>query len=960
MRYWETCVILVTMAFGSSGARAGVIPAQRVAEWSLAGYPGEVPRPSTQADVMDFGAVGDGVANDQPAIVAAIASLGGEPGVVFLPPGNYRITSTISLPSGVVLRGAGAADSWIRCDPPNSGTTCIAVNGSVSGDWQAVTAGYSKDSQALTVSDGTAFSQGDWALIRQQNGSWDTKPIEWADNAVGQLFRVASVAGDVLSLDRPLRIDYDPALSPEIVRLNPKNHVGIEDLGIERASDPTTSSGYNINFYLAVDSWAKGIESDKSIGSHMMIRTSANVEVTGSHFHHAYTYDGSGTRGYGVTMSNSTSDCLVEGNIFDHLRHAMMVKVGCNGNVWAYNFSRDPYRSETFNDFAGDISLHGHYSFANLFEGNIVANIIIDQYWGASGPYNTFFRNRAEWYGIIITPDSSLTNDQNFVGNEVTKGKSNFLLGIYYTLYYGILGTGHFEHGNNVDGTLEPAGTGDLADLSYYRDEAGDFCEMAPNWPSIGVPNGLDSGTNRARQRWDAGGPMIYREIRVETGPNVTLDEGDMAVLAGEASGGTGPLTVLWTPPEGLDDPQSLTPQAGPMVTTTYTLTATDANGCQRTGTVEVTVNGVDECLEGTDTCDPNATCTDVPGGYECECLPGFVGDGWTCQLLCETVDCDDGDACTVDTCDPILGCQHAPVDCDDGSSCTEDTCDPLQGCQYVPVDCDDGDICTDDLCDPVQGCLHESVTCGCCGPCEEEVCDQIEGLGCVPLPVPGDGDPCTIDLCDPATGDFLYPAVECDDGDVCTVEACVQGLCEVIETVEGCCNSHEDCEEWEACDLDEHVCYEDVPEPVADTVEPVPDEGPDVPVPDDDGDMPLPDDGPDGFVADEGEDIPVPDCTVSDGEQPWPDPTHDPGHDVGEPEVWEETVTPVPDVPGGEDSPNGPDVATADLSVSVPESGEGPPGGGCQVTGRPMPVPEILLLLLVLFFLIGPIRTKT
>lgn len=45
----------------------------------------------------------------------------------------------------------------------------------------------------------------------------------------------------------------------------------------------------------------------------------------------------------------------------------------------------------------------------------------------------------------------------------------------------------------------------------------------------------------------------------------------------------------------------------------------------------------VDECADGTATCDSNATCTNTPGSYECDCLPGFV---WNAALnVCEDID---------------------------------------------------------------------------------------------------------------------------------------------------------------------------------------------------------------------------------------------------------------------------------------------------------------------------------
>lgn len=39
----------------------------------------------------------------------------------------------------------------------------------------------------------------------------------------------------------------------------------------------------------------------------------------------------------------------------------------------------------------------------------------------------------------------------------------------------------------------------------------------------------------------------------------------------------------------------------------------------------------IDECAEALDDCDVNATCTNTPGSFECECDPGFHGDGTSC-----------------------------------------------------------------------------------------------------------------------------------------------------------------------------------------------------------------------------------------------------------------------------------------------------------------------------------------
>lgn len=55
------------------------------------------------------------------------------------------------------------------------------------------------------------------------------------------------------------------------------------------------------------------------------------------------------------------------------------------------------YAQRNYSDDGWDktyISVHGHYPFMNLFEGNIVGRAGLADYWGASGPGNTLFRNR--------------------------------------------------------------------------------------------------------------------------------------------------------------------------------------------------------------------------------------------------------------------------------------------------------------------------------------------------------------------------------------------------------------------------------------------------------------------------------------------------------------------------------------------------------------------------------------
>jgi hypothetical protein len=89
-------------------------------------------------------------------------------------------------------------------------------------------------------------------------------------------------------------------------------------------------------------------------------------------------------------------------------------------------------------------------------------------------------------------------------------------------------------------------------------------------------------------------------------------------------------------------------------------------------------------------------------------------------------------------------------VICDDGNACTDDSCDTLLGCQFTNDDtnaCSDGSLCTTDAC--VGGTCIGTPT---------VFCDDL--------------NQCTVDACNPASGLCEYaptPGLSCDDGDACT-----------------------------------------------------------------------------------------------------------------------------------------------------------------------------------------------
>jgi len=99
----------------------------------------------------------------------------------------------------------------------------------------------------------------------------------------------------------------------------------------------------------------------------------------------------------------------------------------------------------------------------------------------------------------------------------------------------------------------------------------------------------------------DNNGCTATATVTVNVAPDLTAvattDDGtigtcptSVAHLDVTASGGEPGYTYLWSPVAGLSDPNSKTPTAKPAATTTYTVTVTDANGCQTTAGVVVNV----------------------------------------------------------------------------------------------------------------------------------------------------------------------------------------------------------------------------------------------------------------------------------------------------------------------------------------------------------------------------------
>jgi hypothetical protein len=501
-------LVLAPLLLGQRSVAQGggfSLPQQSI-EWARAGFPGNIPDVTTNViNVQDYGATGDGSTDDAAAIQAAINSAL-NPAVVFLPAGRYRIQSRLTLKSGIVLRGAGYKLTHLECF--NSGG-CINLAGSATGNFVNIQSGLAKGSTQITVSDTASFTVGRGGEILQD----DLAPpaASWGENYVAQMVKIVAINGNTLTIDPPLHTDYTTSANPRIRPIRYIEQVGIEDLHLKRL-DSGSEGESNIAITLATDCWIRRIESEWSEKYHFSIAQSLNLEIRDSYIHHAY-YRGDGGQGYGVSLGRRVTSVLVENNIFNELRHAMIVQIGVNGCVFGYNYAQKNYSDDGWDKTA--IALHGHYPFMNLFESNIVGWAGLDNVWGPNGPENTLFRNRVvgtdkhqefgQYRGIWL---QGFRGSQYIVGNEINTIGSQTMEqdGVYIPSDANGDPADVMIHGNNIRGVVTwlPSIPDHTLPASLYLTSKPSFYGDL-NWPSIGGDQPFGQGKIPALVRWETG-----------------------------------------------------------------------------------------------------------------------------------------------------------------------------------------------------------------------------------------------------------------------------------------------------------------------------------------------------------------------------------------------------------------------------------------------------------------------
>lgn len=383
-------LLLALSLHGQAQVWAPILDPSRAIDWSNTGVGGIPPRTTNCANLSSSATLSQ--------INSALASCpSGQ--TVALAAGTYQIAGTITIPSNVTLRGAGA-DQTILNAKGSGGNVISLGSGTVAYNPVSITSGATSGSTSIAVNSASGISVGEYLAISETNNSSYVSAsgsegnCTWCDGgwasgnrARGQIVAVTGVSGTTITIAPGLYGGYTN--SPTAVPFNmAATYAGVEDLQVY-----ANNTGYNANFGMSECAycWIKGVESNYADGDHVEVYYGFRDEIRDSYFSNAYLHT-PGTHDSDIQIALKTSASLIENNIVERTHEAIMLEWGAAGNVVAYNYTMGEFDSGSTNVVIGGIDFHGAHPQFNLLEGNVVTEIYADSIWGTSSD-TTAYRN---------------------------------------------------------------------------------------------------------------------------------------------------------------------------------------------------------------------------------------------------------------------------------------------------------------------------------------------------------------------------------------------------------------------------------------------------------------------------------------------------------------------------------------------------------------------------------------
>jgi hypothetical protein len=415
---------------------SGIISPSRATDWTQAGIPGGLP----DGNWTQCGSTIAAYTGTAAAISARIQSCKTNQ-YVLLGPGTFNLTSEIQFGgrSHVVLRGSGANSTFIvytgavtpvvGCNTGFSALVgmCGADQSNQVGNTPAHiynwTAGYAQGSTQITLSSTaniSTLSSGTptFLFLNQDSDGYTGFPATGSSVDNGNYFVCADIysgagptgcsvegpvgtpkgnlvqrwqyeiavptakSGNVVTISPPLKHpNWRSSQNPIVWLTQPMVQSGIENLSID-------ASGANaldvIDIMACYQCWVSGLRILNTNTRGINVFWSAHIQIQNNYFYNATTVDP-----YAIRFQ-TTADNLVQNNIIQKIRSAIVFDMPDAGTVVAYNYI---INSATPSDTMWpSFWLHSAMDDFELFEGNVAYGFDFDYFHG-SHLNTTLFRN---------------------------------------------------------------------------------------------------------------------------------------------------------------------------------------------------------------------------------------------------------------------------------------------------------------------------------------------------------------------------------------------------------------------------------------------------------------------------------------------------------------------------------------------------------------------------------------
>jgi hypothetical protein len=317
--------------------------------------------------------------------------------------GSYSVdlASASGLAAGqIVLLDELSGAAW-QTDPAGRGQIWASP------DWRVV---WQKHNPTLDFTDD--FSSAEYPYTPGSAGEWFSR----LDRPTSEIKQIASVSGSTVTFTTPVHISYRAAQGAQLSRYSSV----VQNVGVEALKVVGGDSG-NIRFEAAANCWARNVENTVWHDEGFAVGGSFRVEIRDSYVHDA-AWAQPGGAGYAISLSNGSSECLVENSIIVRANKVMVARSSGAGSVFGYNYVDDGYINT--NPAWIESGINGSHMVGPhhmLFEGNYGFNADSDKTHGNS-VYHTFFRNllrgvRATTSAFGASPGTMVAIDDSPAGN---------------------------------------------------------------------------------------------------------------------------------------------------------------------------------------------------------------------------------------------------------------------------------------------------------------------------------------------------------------------------------------------------------------------------------------------------------------------------------------------------------------------------------------------------------------